>query len=63
MARKSNNSDLRGVWQEGAAAGGDGMRRMVERAVQQVLEAEMTAFVGAESYERSGAATATSRAR
>ena len=54
MARKSNNSELREVWQEAADAGDDGMRRMVERVVQQVLEAEMTAFVGADSYERTG---------
>ncbi len=54
MARKSNDSELRGVWQEAAAAGEDGMRRMVERVVQQVLEAEMTAFVGADSYEWTG---------
>ena len=52
MARKSNNSELREVWQEATADGDDGMRRMVERVVQQVLEAEMTAFVGADSYER-----------
>ncbi len=27
---------------------------MVERAVQQVLEAEITSFLGAETYERTG---------
>ncbi len=54
MARKSNDSELREVWQGAAAAGDDGMRRLVERVVQQVLEAEMTAFVGADSYERTG---------
>ncbi len=54
MARKSNNSELREVWQEAAVSGDDGMRRMVERVVQQVLEAEMTAFVGADSNERTG---------
>ena len=54
MARKSNDSELREVWQGAAAAGDDGMRRMVERVVQQVLEAEITAFVGADSYERTG---------
>lgn len=54
MARKSNDSELREVWQGAVAAGDDGMRRMVERVVQQVLEAEMTAFVGADSYERTG---------
>ena len=54
MARKSNDSELRELWQGAAAAGDDGMRRLVERVVQQVLEAEMTAFVGADSYERTG---------
>jgi putative transposase len=54
MARKSNDSELREAWQGAAAAGDDGMRRMGERVVQQVLEAEMTNFVGAESYERTG---------
>ena len=54
MARKSNDSELREVWQGAAAAGDDGMRRMVERVVQQVLEAEMTSFLAADSYERSG---------
>jgi transposase-like protein len=32
----------------------DGMRRMVERVVQQVLETEMSSFLGADSYERTG---------
>ncbi len=54
MARKSNDSEVREAWQEAAAAGDDGMRRMVERVVQQVLEAEMTSFLAADSYERTG---------
>jgi putative transposase len=54
MARKSNDSELREAWQGAAAAGDDGMRRMVERVVQQVLEAEMSSFLGADSYERTG---------
>jgi putative transposase len=53
MARKSNDSELKEVWQGAVAAGDDGLRRMVERAVQQVLETEMTAFLGVDSYERS----------
>ncbi len=52
MARKSKDSELRAVWQEAAASGDDGMRALVERVVQQVLEAEMASFLGAESYER-----------
>lgn len=54
MARKSNDSELRETWQAAAAAGDDGMRALVQRVVQQVLEAEMTSFLGAESYERTG---------
>ena len=50
MARKSNDSELRELWQGAAAAGDDGMRAMV----QQVLEAEMTSFLGAETYQRTG---------
>src|SRR5947209_13664266 len=53
MARKSNDSELKEVWQGAVAAGDEGLRRMVERAVQQVLETEMTAFLGVDSYERS----------
>lgn len=54
MARKGNDNELKAVWQEAAATGEDGMRRMMERVVQQVLEAEMTSFLGAEAYERTG---------
>ncbi len=54
MARRGNDTELKEVWQGAAAAGEDGMRRMMERVVQQVLEAEMTSFLGADSYERSG---------
>jgi putative transposase len=52
MARKSNDSELKQTWQAAAASGDDGMRALVQRVVQQVLEAEMTSFLAAESYER-----------
>ncbi len=52
MARKSNDSELKQIWQAAAASGDDGMRALVQRVVQQVLEAEMTSFLAAESYER-----------
>ncbi len=52
MARKSNDSELRKVWQAAAADGDDGLRALVQRVVQQVLEAEMTSFLGADNYER-----------
>ena len=54
MARKSNDSELRETWQEAMASGDDGMRALVQRVVQQVLEAEMTSFLQADSYERTG---------
>lgn len=54
MARKSKDSELRAVWQEAASAGDDGMRALVERVVQQVLEAEMSSYLQADSYERTG---------
>lgn len=54
MARRTKDSELKTTWQEAVAEGDDGMRRMLERVVQQVLEAEMTSFLGVESYERSG---------
>jgi hypothetical protein len=46
MAHKSKDSELREAWQEAGAAGEDGMRALVQRVVQQVLEAEMTFFWG-----------------
>lgn len=52
MARKSNDSELKQAWQAAAIDGDDGMRALVQRVVQQVLEAEMTSFLAAESYER-----------
>jgi putative transposase len=52
MARKSKDSELREAWQEAAACGDDGMRALVQRVVQQVLEAEMSSFLQADNYER-----------
>jgi transposase-like protein len=49
MARKSNDSELKQTWQAAAASGDDGMRALVERGVQQVLEAEMTSLLAAAS--------------
>jgi transposase-like protein len=54
MARKSKDSELREAWQEASTVGDDGMRALVERVVQQVLEAEMSSFLQADSYERTG---------
>jgi putative transposase len=52
MARKSKDSELRDAWQAAVVSGDDGMRALVQRVVQQVLETEMTSFLGAENYER-----------
>ncbi len=51
MARKGQSIEILSGWQEGLG-GEDFLRELVERAVQQVLEAEMTSFLGAESYQR-----------
>jgi transposase-like protein len=52
MARKSKDNERRDAWQGAAASGEDGMRGLVQRVVQPVLEAEMTSFLGADNYER-----------
>ena len=53
MARKENATRILADWQEGLG-GEDFLRGLVERVLQQVLEAEMTSFLGAEVYERTG---------
>jgi transposase-like protein len=53
MARKGQSIEILAGWQ-GGIGGEDFVRQLVERTVQQVLEAEMTSFLGAETYERSG---------
>ena len=52
MARKRQGSEILEGWQEEGVGGEDFLRGVVERVVQQVLEAEMTSFLGAGSYER-----------
>ena len=39
---------------QGGFGGEDFLRELVQRTVQQVLEAEMTSFLGAGTYERTG---------
>jgi transposase-like protein len=51
MARKGQGIEILTGWQEGLG-GEDFLRDLVQRTVQQVLEAEMTGFIGAESYQR-----------
>lgn len=52
MAREGKHTEVFSVWQQAAQAGDDGMRRLVERVVQEVLETEITRFLEAEPYER-----------
>ncbi|MCJ7502295.1 MAG: IS256 family transposase [Acidobacteriia bacterium] len=52
MARQAKHTDVFSVWQQAAQEGDDGMRRLVERVVQEVLETEITRFLQAEPYER-----------
>ena len=52
MTRKRQGIEIVAGWQ--GAGGEDFLRGLVERVVQQVLESEMTSFLGADSYERNG---------
>ena len=53
MARKGQGIGIvEGL--QGGFGGEDFLRELVERTVQQVLEAEMTSFLGAGTYERNG---------
>jgi transposase-like protein len=51
MARKGQGIEILTGWQAGIG-GEDFLRELVQRTVQQVLEAEMTGFPGAETYRR-----------
>jgi transposase-like protein len=53
MARKGQGIEIVEGWQDGLG-GEDFLRGLVQRTVQPVLEAEMTSFLGAGSYERTG---------
>jgi len=52
MARQAKHTDVFSVWQQAAQEGDDGMRRLVEQVVQEVLETEIARFLEAEPYER-----------
>jgi putative transposase len=54
MARKGQGREILAGWQEGFG-GEDFLRDLVQRTVQQVLEAEMASFLGAENYQRNEA--------
>jgi transposase-like protein len=48
---KEDNGKL-GIYQAVKEMGGDGFKEMIGKVLQEVLEEEITAFLGAESYER-----------
>ena len=52
MARSKDDKDLLGIWQEATGAGDDGLRRVMESAIQRILEEELTSFLQAETHER-----------
>jgi len=52
VARRGQDRGWLAVWQEACAQGEDGFRRVLEQLVQGILEEEMTAFLGAEPYQR-----------
>jgi len=53
MTRQLQDKELLALWQKVQAEDGDLLRKLVETVVQQLLEEEFTAFLGAEPYERS----------
>jgi len=55
MARREQDTKLLDLWQEASEEGDDGIRRLLETVVQRVLDEELTAFLGAESHERTAA--------
>ena len=52
MARRKDDKDLLGIWQEATGHGDDGLRKVMETAIQRILEEELTSFLNAESHER-----------
>jgi transposase-like protein len=50
-ARKGQGIEILSGWQAGTGDA-DFLRALMERTVEQVLEAEMTSFSGAENYQR-----------
>jgi len=55
MARRAQDTKAWALWQEASEDGDDGIRRLLETVVQRVLDEELTAFLGAESHERTEA--------
>ena len=45
MARREDDKDLLGIWQEATGQGDDGLRKVMETAIQRILEKELTSFL------------------
>ena len=52
MARKMDDKELLGIWQEATGEGENGFRKVLEMAVQKILEEELTSFLKAEAHEK-----------
>jgi len=52
VARKRDCRDLLALWQEGSENGGDAFRHFLQTLIQELLEEEMSRFLGAGHYER-----------
>lgn len=52
MARRMDDKDVLGIWQEAIGQGDGGLRKVMESAIQRILEEELRPFLNAESHER-----------
>ena len=55
MARRDDGSSVLALWQEAVGDGQDPLRGLMQHMLQQLLEEEMTAFLGAEPHQRTSA--------
>lgn len=49
MARKEDDKDLLGIWQDATGQGDDGLRKVMEAEIQRIHEEELPSFLNAES--------------
>jgi putative transposase len=54
MARKREDSSLLALWQEASENGKDALRETLRVVIQGILEEEISAYLGAQPYERTG---------
>lgn len=52
MARNVDDKDLLGICREATGQEDDGLRKVMESAIQRILEEELTLFLQAETHER-----------